>query len=308
MSPDVRWHQRKDGSRVFINGVMHALRDGQVDGFLKIGRDQTAQKQAEEALRESQKQLQLLNETLEQKVREKTLEVRQLASDVIKAALQERQRISRVLHDDLQQRAYAIQMQLSFLREELPGENHSARKEVSDIEKALAEIVKIARDLSIDLNPPILPGEGLTHAIEWLAQRMREQYGLPVEIQANGPFVISNEDMHVFLFNCIRELLFNVVKHAAASQAVVALTWLAHGLGIEVRDDGKGFAGTIPDEKTSKQDDLPRSLGLPTIRHQLNLFGGSMEINSKPGAGTQITLTVPIDEARPEVSSSTDII
>ena len=62
----------------------------------------------------------------------------------------------------------------------------------------------------MDLNPPILPGEGLLHAMEWLATRMREQYGLPVELQANGPFVISNEDMHVLLFNSLRELSFNM--------------------------------------------------------------------------------------------------
>jgi signal transduction histidine kinase len=59
--------------------------------------------------------------------------------------------------------------------------------------------------------------------------------------------------MHVFLFNSIRELLFNVVKHARASQAVVALAWLDHGLRIDVRDDGKGFASNMPDEETSKQ-------------------------------------------------------
>ena len=296
IAPDIRWHLRKDGSRVFINGAMHALRDGKVNGFLKIGRDMTAQHQAEEALRENQKKLQLLNETLEHKVQEKTLEVRQLASDVIKAALQERQRISRVLHDDFQQRIHAIRMQLSFLRDELPSENISARKEVSDIEEELADILGITRDLSIDLSPPILPGEGLAHAIGWLTTRMREKYGMPIELQANGPFVISNEDIHAFLFNSIRELLFNVVKHAVASQAVVAMAWLNHGLRIEVRDDGKGFPDNVSEEEVGKQDDLPRSLGLPTIRHQLGLIGGSLEINSKPGAGTQVILIVPVDE------------
>jgi two-component system, chemotaxis family, CheB/CheR fusion protein len=297
IAPDIRWHLRKDGSRVFINGVMHALRDGQVNGFLKIGRDMTAQHQAEAALRENQKKLQLLNETLEQKVQEKTLEVRQLASEVIKAAQQERQRISHVLHDDLQQRIHAIRMQLSFLRDELSSENISARKEVSDIEEELADIVRITRDLSINLSPPILPGEGLSHAIEWLATRMREQYGMPIELQANGPFVISNEVIHAFLFNSIRELLFNVVKHAVASQAIVAMAWLNNGLRIEVRDDGKGFPDSMSEGEAGKQDNLPRSLGLPTIRHQLNLVGGSMEINSKPGAGTQVILIVPVAEA-----------
>jgi two-component system, chemotaxis family, CheB/CheR fusion protein len=237
------------------------MRDGQINGFLKIGRDETQQRQAEEALRENQKRLQLLNKTLEQKVHEKTLEVRQLASDVmIKATLQERQRISRVLHDDLQQRIYAIQMQMSFLRDKFPGENNSAREEISAIEKELAQIVKITRNFSIGLSPPILRREGLSHAIEWLAIRIGEQYGLPIELQANGPFVIPNEDMHVFLFNCVRELLFNIVKHAGASRAVVALAWLDHGIRIEVQDTGKGFPHNMPEQEVSKQDDLPRSL------------------------------------------------
>jgi PAS domain S-box-containing protein len=308
IAPDIRWHLRKDGSRVFINGVVHLMHDGQLNGFLKIGRDLTAQRHAEEALREHQKQLQVLNETLEQRVQKKTAEVHQLASDVIKATQQERQRISRVLHDDLQQRVYAIQMQMSFLRDGLPIESETARREVSDIEKEISEIVKIIRDFSIDLSPPILPGEGLSHAIEWLATRMGEQYALPVELQANGPFVIPNEELHVLLFTCVRELLFNVVKHAGASRAVVALAWLDHGLQIEVRDDGKGFPDNLPEVGISKQDDLPRSLGLPTIRHQISLFGGRMEINSKPGAGTQIILTVPTAKARPEVSSASDTL
>jgi signal transduction histidine kinase len=195
-------------------------------------------------------------------------------------------------------------MQLSFLRDGLSAENDSARKEVSEIGKELAEIVKITRNLSIDLSPPILPGEGLSHAIEWLASRMREQYGLPVELQAKAPFVISDENLHVFLFNCVRELLFNVVKHAEASRAVVALAWLDHGAQIEVRDDGKGFPDNVSEEgKAGRQGDVPRSLGLPTIRHQLSLFGGVMEINSKPGAGTQVILTVPVKEMQQAASS-----
>jgi signal transduction histidine kinase len=97
-----------------------------------------------------------------------------------------------------------------------------------------------------------------------------------------------------------------VVKHAGASRAVVTLAWLDKGLRIEVRDDGKGFPANMPEKEISKQDNLLRSLGIPTIRHQLSMFGGSMEINSKPGAGTQIILITPVTEARREVSSSAD--
>jgi len=294
VAPDIRWHQRKDGSRVFISGEVRPLGNGQLTGFAKIGRDLTAQRQAEEALRVHQEQLQLLNENLEQKVQEKTIEVRRLASDVINATQRERQRISRVLHDDVQQRIYAIQMQLSFVKNRLPREHDTGRRHISEIEKDLSEIVQITRNLSIDLSPSLPPGDGLAHAIECLISRIQEQYSLPVELQADGPFLIPKEELHVLLFNCVRELLFNIVKHARASKAVVALTWLENGIQIEVRDDGKGFPEHLSEKEVRKQVDVPRSLGIPTIRYQLSMFGGSMRINSKPGAGTQIILFAPI--------------
>ncbi|HSL42413.1 MAG TPA: PAS domain S-box protein [Anaerolineales bacterium] len=257
--------------------------------------DITERKRAALALREHQKQLQLLNETLEQRVHEKTTEVRHLASDLIKATQRERQRISHVLHDDLQQRIYAIQMQLSFLRDGLQSLNDPADREISDIEKELRDILEITRHLSIDLSPPILHGEGLSHAIDWLAGRMQQQYGLPIELQADGSFVIPDEDLHVLLFNCVRELLFNVVKHAEASRAVVGLQWTDSVLRIEVRDDGKGFPAHTP-QAGSSEVGLQPSLGLPTIRHQLSLFGGRTEIYSEPGMGTQIILYIPLSE------------
>jgi len=271
------------------------------EGITVLGTDISARKRAEEALYKSKKQLQLLNETLEQQVQEKTAEVRSLASDLVKAVQHERHRISHILHDDLQQRIYAIRMQLTFLHDELQKEDdEAARTEVANIEKELADVLTITRNLSIDLSPPILRGEGLSHAINWLAAQMRQRYGLPIELQANEPFAISAEELHVLLFNCVRELLFNVVKHAQASRAVVALHWTDAGLRIEVRDDGKGFLVNMPVQQgiseMGEEGDLQSSSGLPTIRHQLSLFDGRMEIQSTPGAGTRIILIVPVAE------------
>jgi two-component system CheB/CheR fusion protein len=167
------------------------------------------------------------------------------------------------------------------------------RRDADQIGRELDDILKITRDLSIDLSPPILQDEGLAHAIQWLAARMRRQYGLSITVQADGSFAIPNEELHVLLFNCVRELLFNVVKHAEAGQAVVALQWVEGGLKIKVEDNGKGFPMGPTDEPQAEKSLTP-SLGLPTIRHQLNLFGGSLEIQTKPGEGTQVLLTVPI--------------
>lgn len=291
---------RKDGSVIECEWYNSALLDAQ--GKLLSVRSQvldvTERKRAEAALHENQQQLQLLNETLEQQVHEKTAEVRQLAAELIKAVQRERHRLSHILHDDLQQRVYAIRMQLTFLRDHLPAQNGTAQKDVSDMETQLDEILMVTRNLSIDLSPPILRDEGLSQAINWLAVRMRQRYGLPIELQANGTFALADEELHVLLFNCVRELLFNVVKHAQATQAMVDLQWVEDNLQIEVRDNGRGFAVNAPraqnPENIGDEEELQSSSGLPTLRHQLSLFGGRLELQSAPGAGTRVTLTVPV--------------
>jgi PAS domain S-box-containing protein len=268
------------------------------EGITVIGTDISEQKQAEDALRESEKRLQLLNESLEQKVQEKTEEVRHLAADLVIAVQRERHRISHILHDDLQQRIYAIQMQLTFLHHELGKASETSHREISEIEKQLADVLEITRNLSIDLSPPILQDEGLTQAISWLAVQMKQRYGLPIEVQADGPFIVPDQELQVLLFNCVRELLFNVVKHAEATRAVVMLQWVDAGLQIDVLDDGKGFRARLEEQRSaeemSEDENLQLSFGLPTLRHQLVLFNGQMQIESEPGAGACVTIIVPI--------------
>jgi PAS domain S-box-containing protein len=293
---------RKDGSIIECEWYNSALLNekSQLISVRSQVLDVTQRRRAENALRESEKQLQQLNESLEQKVLEKTAEVRRLATDLVIAVQRERNRISHILHDDMQQRIYAIQMQMKFLHNELNQVNQAAQNEALDIGKQLEEVLAITRHLSIDLSPPILQDEGLAQAINWLAEQMRQRYGLSIEIQADGPFIIQDEELQVLLFNCVRELLFNVVKHAEASRAVVALQWLDDGLQIEVSDDGKGFPVKVKieeeqsAEETNEDDDLQLSFGLPTLRHQLSLFDGRMEIQSGPETGTHVTLIVPV--------------
>jgi len=129
---------------------------------------------------------------------------------------------------------------------------------------------------------------------------MKQQYGLPIEIDADEPITLQDKELHILLFNCIRELLFNVVKHAEASRAVVTLRKPGKNLLIDVCDDGKGFQVEATkqraNDETKEDESLQTELGLSTLRHQLSLYGSSMEIDSAPGAGTHIILIIPIQE------------
>jgi PAS domain S-box-containing protein len=294
-------YRRKDGTvfPVELRTILWRDPAGRPQAMWALIRDITDRKRTEAALRENEKQLQFLNESLEQKVEEKTSELRQLASELTRAEQRERNRISHILHDDLQQRIYAIQMQLSFLRQELRAENEAAQREAVNIDRELDDVLKISRNLSIDLSPPILRGEGLTQAISWLASKMGQQYGMPINILADESFTISDDELHVLLFNCVRELLFNVVKHAEASHADVSLQWSGSILCIEVSDDGTGFLVSVPgaEDREIGEEDLQPSYGHSTIRHQLSLYGGRMEIHSRTSAGTRIVLSVPAAKA-----------
>jgi PAS domain S-box-containing protein len=263
--------------------------------------DITERKQMEDNLHKSREELKELNETLERKVQAQTTEIPSLASDLTKAEQRERNRVSHILHDDLQQRLYAAKIHVATLRDEIQeGMDAPMNEELAAIKEQLDGAVTLARNLSIELSPPILQGEGLTQAIEWLASHMKETYGLHIEVQTDDAFVIPDEDVQVLLFNCVRELLFNIVKHASIGKADVQLQQANSHLQIDVRDRGKGFdLSVMPGYEVYKigteEKGRKASFGLPTLRHQLSLFGGHLDVASKPGDGTCVTIMMPIE-------------
>ncbi len=232
---------------------------------------------------------------LEKKVQERTRALHELASALTMAEQAERHRISQVLHDDLQQRLYALQFILVSLESALEEEDSEAAfRELSEMKDSLQQSVELTRRLSIDLSPPILHDEGMTEALTWLAHQMQEQYGIKVEVQAGteggaqqGSFRIDDDGLRVLLFQAVRELLFNVVKHAGTSSAVVILEHVDDDIHIQVQDFGAGF------DSTSVLGNHQRMHGLSTIGRRLQMVGGRMEIESTPGQGTRTTIIAP---------------
>lgn len=217
--------------------------------------------------------------------------IRSLASKLTLVEQEERHRISQVLHDDLQQRLFAIKAQLSFLNDILEKDQVSPTlySEFDQIQSSLSEAIAITRNLSIDLNPVVLHGEGLAEAMIWLSFRMKEQYGLHIDLEAKENFEQMNHNMRMLLFQSIRELLFNVVKHANVSEAKVSLEQ-ANGRGIiTVSDHGKGF------DADSVMKDVKTSHGLLVVQDRLNLLGCDMEVFSSPGKGTRIVIGLPME-------------
>jgi signal transduction histidine kinase len=240
-----------------------------------------------------------MEEALEERVRERThqlraseAQLRQMASRLTMAEQEERRRLSQILHDDLQQFLYGIQLKLEFVRDGLQS-NHWEGLLAHAQEAALwlQEAITMTRRLTVELSPPLLQGEGLSDALQWLAPQMADIHGLQVEVEAAQGFPLD-ADMRVLLFQIIRELLFNVVKHAGTDRASVTLREEAGQLVIQVSDEGRGF------EVETLTAEPKEGFGLLSIRERLGLFGGRLQLTSRPGEGTRATVYLPIKPKR----------
>ena len=298
---DNRWHVRKDGSRFWATGFLVALHteSGELRGLTKIIRDDTQQKITEEqreelleALEQEQEELRSLNETLEERVEERTRQVRMLASTLTMAEQEERRRISQILHDDLQQHLYGVQLKLTFTEGAIESERvEEALAHLKEINNWLSQGIDITRNLTVDLSPPILQNEGLTETLRWLQSQMKELHGLEVEIQAEKAFRTPDEDMRVLLFQIVRELLFNVVKHANTRKATVAIEDCDSHVRIVVVDEGEGFDVAAAEAEGARD----AGFGLFSVRERLSLFGGDLDVDSAPGKGTTVVITIPLE-------------
>jgi PAS domain S-box-containing protein len=222
-------------------------------------------------------------------------QIHRLAADLTAAEQAERHRLAQILHDDLQQRIFAIQMQMSFLRDAYEKNDlQSFQIDFPQIEEWLAGSIQVTRQLSVDLSPPILHGEGLVEATIWLAAQMQEQYKLNVNIQADGTPAQVDEKVRVLVFYAIRELLFNIVKHSGTLEAKVVFESPEDHLNVIVSDGGIGF----PIQELTSSRNIGH--GLESLRDRLNLLGCSMEVQSEPGNGTQVIIEVPYESRKDE--------
>jgi signal transduction histidine kinase len=239
-------------------------------------------------------QLANLNQTLEQRVAERTAKaveqakkLRLLSAQLSLAEEAERRRIAEMLHEDLQQLLVAARMQLGALcKTRDAGEREPIAREIAD---ALERSFKLTRSLSVELAPPVLYEHGLAAALEWLAAETGKNYNVKVTVEADSSANPEAADVRIFLFRAVRELLLNSVKHAVGSAVHVTMRHLRPDkIRIIVADDGPGFDPTLlNDIQTGSQ-----RFGLLNIRERVSSFGGEFHINSSPKRGTQITLSL----------------
>jgi two-component system CheB/CheR fusion protein len=233
-------------------------------------------------------QLEALVGRLEELVAAHADKIKQLTSELILSEQTERERIAQILHDDLQQLLIALQMRMEALSHSLSDEQ-AARLAQADM--LIARALDVARTLTAELSPPVLKGEDITVTLDWLALRMEHMHKLNVEIASSSPVRLP-ADMHLLVYQLVRELLFNVVKHAGVDRARVKVAREEDRLVVLVEDEG---AGLDPAAAQGRRPATQDGFGLHSVRQRLSLLDGRLEADATPGRGTRMTLFVPLE-------------
>ncbi len=293
------------GVDTWVEMVATLLRDeqGKPSQITVLLLDVTDRKRADEVERRGREELEALNATLEARVRDRTAvaqrraeQLRALTLELTEAESRERRRLAQLLHDEFQQLVSAAKLKAGLVRGRMEDESQTTM--MKQIEGLLDQAIQASRSLVTELTPPLLHDAGLTPALQWLARRMERDQNLKVEIEAQEGVEPESEQIRAILFECARELLFNITKHAGVDVATVRL-WQEEGLlRLSVSDRGCGFDVQTMAEKQATQG----SFGLFSLRERLSLIGGVAHIASVLNEGTTVEIVLPMSEAVQDMS------
>lgn len=287
-------HEFEDlGERTIL---LNARQVNEHDLILLAIEDVTERRKTRRQLEEANQMLQDLNETLEERIEERTRQVRQLSAALTQAEERERKRLSDLLHDHIQQLIFGATMVAGRAKnlvqritnpEHDPGDvQDDLAASLDELQSTLREAGRDTRTLSVELCPPVDDDEGLPDMLDWLVDHMRERYNLSVDVHLAEGFAASHGDLRALLFRSVRELLFNVVKHTDVEHATVRGTVDDGQLVLSVQDDGAGFDPDALAERSSHK-------GFRDMQQRLETIGGAMDVESAPGEGTLVTIRVP---------------
>ena len=267
---------RADGATVDVEAASSPISYVERPAVQFVFHDITQRKQSEARIREYREQL------------------RSLASEVTLSEERERRRVAQILHDNISQVLAVSKMMLAEALKAEPREESDKRmREVSGL---LEDSIRYARTLTLDLSNPTLYVLGLEAALDGLAKKVGETHKIAVSFRDDGAAKPISEDIRVLLYQCARELLMNIVKHAHAKNVVVSTRRDGATIRVWVEDDGVGF--DVPEmwEQLTKGG----GIGLFSIRERLGHFGGRLDVKSQPGKGAAVTMTAPLALDEPD--------
>jgi PAS domain S-box-containing protein len=265
---------RKDGSRfpALISPSAIWEEDGQVSFFLTTIKDISHIRAAEAKIKEQREAL-----------RERNEQLRKLSKRVNTLAEEERKRISQELHDRVGQLLTALSINLNLVGSELPQDSLLGRTRVDESQLLIEQITGHIRDVMADLRPPVLDDYGLFAALRWLGEQHQKLGGQKTRVEGASLKPRLDGEIELALFRIAQEALTNVSRHAQATSIVIELKANANTIVLSICDDGVGFQNS--------DEGIPESgWGLQIMAERAEAIGASLDIDSSPHGGTQLTI------------------
>lgn len=263
---------KRDGSEFPAEASISKLKVGEDTTFTVIVRDITERQQTEHQLRS-------------------------LTTQLMTAQEEERRRISRELHDDINQRLALLAIEMGRLETNFPVLLGAARQAFQSLAQQLAAISDDVRQIAYQFHPSILDDLGLSAALEQLANAFSANTGIKTIVVQEDFGESLPHDIASCLYRIVQESLTNVRKHANASRVELELTCDGQDITLCIRDSGVGF-----DLERVRNDH--RGLGLVNMRERVQSVHGCLEIQAEPGQGTRILVQIPLPGAHHEPTAS----
>jgi PAS domain S-box-containing protein len=260
-------HRKKDGSVIYVEIIGHDIIYQGKAARLTLSNDITEKLAYDEKLKQSYQEIRMLTKHL-QHIRE-----------------EERTHIAREIHDELGQQLTVLKMDVSWLNKKLSAAENSVKEKLKDLLTLLDGTVKSVRRISSELRPSLLDDLGLIAAIEWHLKEFEKRAGIKATFSADEPELSLPEETRTGLFRIFQESLTNVARHADAKKISVSLKRREGDLVLSIEDDGHGFDKLkVAGKKT---------LGILGMEERSSMMGGKYLINSTPGGGTIVEVSVP---------------
>ncbi|HKV77479.1 MAG TPA: PAS domain-containing protein, partial [Candidatus Sulfotelmatobacter sp.] len=291
----------KDGTyRWFLSRAV-PIRDasGKIVRWFGTNTDVTAQRSAEESLREAQKLLERSHGELELLVERRTAAVRKLSADIIRTQDEERRKISRELHDSVGQYLAYAKMSVEALKK--PGASERETQALSHVADTLEKCLTETRTISHLLHPPLLDEVGFASAAQWYAEGFSERSGIRVNLIIPPEMTRLSPETELVLFRVLQESLTNIHRHSGSQSVDIQVQLGGDEIRLEVRDFGRG----IPPELLSRFRTTGQGVGvgMNSMRERVSELGGWLEIQSDK-KGTLIRVAVPLSAATSNTSAA----
>jgi signal transduction histidine kinase len=222
-----------------------------------------------------------------------------LSGRLVSVQEDERRRLSGELHDRTSPNLAALDVSLRTLARCLPlnGDGKAATL-LDDAMAMLADTNESLREVCADLRPPVLDFAGLLPALQSYGQQFRRRCGIDVDVQWQGESARLDPQVESTLFRIAQEAFANCAKHAGATRVNVSIRTTASAVTMAIEDDGKGFAANDADGSRSGAGP-----GIVSMRERTQFLGGSLQVESVPGAGTRVSAVIPVVGGRVRASA-----